>query len=98
MDRSWGKGTFFLGMRPAGNKTCTDQPLSCCFWLSAQAAFVFTQTQGQSSVTNNTISLSTEPSGEQDGAGGRTGSTQDIRTERYRPVELGSWSRSWSLT
>lgn len=59
--RSWRKGTFSPGMRPAGNKNRAYQPLSRCFWLSAQGAFVFTQTQGQSPVTNNTISHCPEP-------------------------------------
>lgn len=29
-----GKGTFSLGMRPAGNKNRVNQPLSRCLWLS----------------------------------------------------------------
>lgn len=55
----WRKGTFFPGTRPAGNKSCVYQPSSCCFWLSARGAVVFIQTQGQSSVTNNTRQRST---------------------------------------
>ena len=67
---------------------------------------MFTQTQGQSPVTNNTISLgpaALSPATEQDGASGRAAlpgkdrQPPGRRDRGTRSVELGSWSHVWSL-
>jgi len=67
---------------------------------------VFTKTQGQSPVTNNTISLSPaalSPVREQDGAGGRAALPRKDRQppghqdKGTRYAELGSWSHMWLL-
>lgn len=64
---------------------------------------MFTQTQGQLPVTNNTISLghaALSPAREQDGAGGRAALPGKDRQPPRRqdrgtsPVELGSWSHT----
>lgn len=83
-------------MRPAGNENWVHQPLSCCFWLSAQEAVVFTHTQGQSSVTNNTAQHR-QPHHPKPGQGaGQSQQEGSTAGKDGQPQNIQTRGRSWA--